>query len=65
MKGPFQISRVLNSKLQNRLTNHVGLCATMFAHTHFILNSMPHKEAIVDWQASKTKCRQYMLNSYM
>jgi hypothetical protein len=49
----------LKNRLQNRLTDHLGLCTTMFAQKHFTLCTMPYKEAVNDWRDAKLKRGKY------
>jgi hypothetical protein len=45
--------------LRNHLTDHLGLCITMFAQKHFTLRTMPYKEAVSDWRDAKLKRGRY------
>jgi hypothetical protein len=49
----------LKNRLRNGLTDHLGLCATMFAQNHFTMRTMPYKQAVSDWRDAKLKRGKY------
>jgi hypothetical protein len=53
----------LKNKLRNQLTEHLPLCATMFAQQHYTLHNMPFKEAVANWRGMKVIRGQYQQSS--
>ena len=57
----FSAMNFIQSKVRNRLDEHLGLCVRMFTQDLFDLRSFPFKSALKNWKKASPKGR-YCLN---